>query len=238
MLDKPVYVLCTRQLDEALIEKAADSNVIIDVISFIDTQPLNNKVLQTKLTAFESKKTVAVFTSPMAVSVLFEKIKDLKNWKFYVLSGATLKTLLHHFPKADVAGMADHALGLAQKMVQDKVKKAMFFCGDLHRPELTDHCQKHHVNITELVIYETVHKSIKMDKEYDGVLFFSPSAGESFFKENTPQLDTIFFTIGQTTANSLADKNYTVVTSTSPKPEILVDTVISYYRQLEPVEAN
>lgn len=203
MYGKSVEILCTRPLGEILIKKAADDGINIDVISFISTEPVNNKVLFTKLAALEDKKTVAVVTSAVAVSVLAGKLKELKTWKFYCLSGATQMALKQYYPKAEISGTAMNALELAKIVVQHKVKKAHFFCGDQRRDELPDYLHHYGVNLTEHIIYETVHTPLKVDKNYDGVMFFSPSAVDSYLKENESNKKTVFFAIGQTTESTL-----------------------------------
>jgi uroporphyrinogen-III synthase len=233
MYGKSVEILSTRPLGESLIKKAAENEINIEVISFISTEPVTNKILFTKLSALEGKKTVAVLTSAIAVSVLAGKMKEITGWKFYCLSGATQAALKQYYPKAEIAGTAMNALELAKVMVQHKVKKAHFFCGDQRRAELPDYLHHYGVHLSEYIIYETVHTPLKVDKIYDGVLFFSPSAVDSYLKENESNKKTVFFAIGQTTENSIEEHDIPnkIVVSNEPSANAVVDKVISYFRK-------
>ena len=233
MYGKSVEILCTRPLGETLIQKAAGNGINIDVVPFISTEPVNNKVLFTKLAALEDKKTVAVVTSAVAVSVLAGKLKELKSWRFYCLSGATQMALKQYYPKAEIAGTAINALELAKVIVLQKVKRAHFFCGDQRRAELPDYLHHYGVILTEHIIYDTIHTPLKVEKKYDGVMFFSPSAVESYLKENESNKKTVFFAIGQTTESSIEEHDIPnkIVVSTEPKADAVVDKVIGFFRK-------
>jgi uroporphyrinogen-III synthase len=58
---------------------------------------------------------------------------------------------------------------------------------------------------------------------YNGILFFSPSAVHSFFKKNKANPDTVFFAIGETTANAISVyTNNKIITGNTPaKGELL-----------------
>jgi len=86
------------------------------------------------------------------------------------------------------------------------------------------------INVSEIVVYETVALTQKMTRHYDAILFFSPSAVESFFAKNKTTDDVVFFAIGNTTANAItqfaANK---IIKATSPGKETLVEQMIEYF---------
>ena len=59
------------------------------------------------------------------------------------------------------------------------------------------------IDVNEIEVYQTnmVHHNI--EKNYDGILFFSPSAVQSFFSTNKLNNKTILFAIGNTTASTI-----------------------------------
>jgi uroporphyrinogen-III synthase len=70
-----------------------------------------------------------------------------------------------------------------------------------------------------------------VERVYDGIAFFSPSAVESFFSINTVPEATRLFAIGETTAASIsAYCSNPVVISDSPEKEALVRRMIDYFQ--------
>ena len=73
-------------------------------------------------------------------------------------------------------------------------------------------------------------------KFYDGILFFSPSAVNSFFQLNKIDKQTQVFTIGKTTAESLQqDFNKKIIVADLPLEETMIDKVIAYFNLHKPV---
>jgi uroporphyrinogen-III synthase len=63
---------------------------------------------------------------------------------------------------------------------------------------------------------------------HNAVLFFSPSAVESYLKEN--EIDNkICFCIGYTTAETLKEKTENIIIASQPKIEYVIAEVIKYY---------
>jgi uroporphyrinogen-III synthase len=86
------------------------------------------------------------------------------------------------------------------------------------------------VEVTEIVVYHTIAVPHKLSRDYTAVLFFSPSAVESFFSANKAGDKVIFFAIGNTTA--LAIKKHTanrVLIGDAPGKEELVKDMISFF---------
>lgn len=69
----------------------------------------------------------------------------------------------------------------------------------------------------------------KNTKKIDGILFFSPSAVESYLKLNTIK-DEMCFCIGETTAEALENKKIkNIIIAVKPSVENVIDEVIEYY---------
>ena len=69
-------------------------------------------------------------------------------------------------------------------------------------------------------------------KDYDAVVFFSPSAVEGFFKNNSLNDKTVLFAIGNTTAEEI--KKYSgnkIVISDKPGKKEVIEKVIRFFKR-------
>ena len=109
-----------------------------------------------------------------------------------------------YFGSKLVAGTADSAKGLADIITKNSNSdEVVFFCGDHRRDELSAILREKNIEVNEIVAYKTTLVPHKIEKKYDGILFFSPSAVQSFFQKNKLDEETILFAIGNTTANEI-----------------------------------
>jgi uroporphyrinogen-III synthase len=156
----------------------------------------------------------AIITSQNAVKALLNKDIPIENC-FCV--GEKTKALLKK-NGYKVKAMTNYGKELAEIIV-DKFadEEFTFFCGNLRRDEIPNLLQKYNIRFTEVEVYKTVLKLKKIERTFDGVLFFSPSAVDSFTKENRLE-NTIAFCIGATTAAEA--KKYTNEVNIATKPTI------------------
>ena len=105
--------------------------------------------------------------------------------------------------------------------------EVIFFCGDQRRDELPGLLKKNKIEVKEIVVYKTIATPKKIEKKYDGILFFSPSAVKSFFQKNKLDKQVMLFAIGNTTADEIKkfSKNKIVV-SDVPAGKLLLQKVI------------
>jgi len=90
--------------------------------------------------------------------------------------------------------------------------------------------QQHDIEVNEIVVYQTVPVPHKISKPYHGILFFSPSAVESFFSNNKLPEQTVLFAIGNTTAKEIKKyTNNTIIISGQPGKENLVEAMMEYF---------
>jgi uroporphyrinogen-III synthase len=109
-------------------------------------------------------------------------------------------------------------------------EEVIFFCGNKRRDELPVLLNQHDIEVNEIQVYETKTLKYKIEKDYDGILFFSPSAVESFFSVNKLNKQTVLFAIGNTTANEM--KKFTsnkIVIADEPAKKNLVEKMIEYF---------
>ncbi|MEO8770885.1 MAG: uroporphyrinogen-III synthase [Ferruginibacter sp.] len=227
-----ISILCTRSLDAQLIKEAAGKGIDIDVLSFIETIPIESVEIQQEIEAALNASATVVFTSMNAVEAVHENIIDENpEWTIYCIGNTTKQLVKKYFPLSEIVGTADSAVELAELIVEESTaEEVIFFCGDQRRDELPNNLRQHGIEVNEIVVYQTIALQHKIEKEYLGILFFSPSAVESFFKKNKLSAKTILFAIGTTTASTI--KKYTsnkILVSDQPGKEYLVEKMIEYF---------
>ncbi len=232
-MEHKLHILCTRSLSAALVEKAAEQGIIVDIIPFIETRSLQQEGLIRKMAELTNQRIAAVFSSQHAVESVISLLNNKKpDWTIFCLEGRTQQSASAYFGKSRIAGTAGSAGTLAGLIIAQKnIDEVFFFCGSLRRDELPDQLKEQRIRVTEIIVYETLLKPVSLTKNYDGILFFSPSAVESFFTANRPGKRTILFAIGDTTAGGI--KPYSgnpIAVSRSPDEETMMDTVFNYYQ--------
>ena len=227
-----LQILCTRPLDEELIKEANRKGIDIDILSFIETEPIESVEVQQEIEAVLNAAATAVFTSMNAVEAVEEHVIDEQpEWIIYCIGNKTKELVKKYFPLSRVAGTADNAAELAELIIEESTaEEIVFFCGDLRRDELPSILKQHDIEVNEIVVYQTMLVPHKVHKEYLGILFFSPSAVESFFIKNKLSTTTILFAIGATTASTI--RKYTtnkILIADQPGKENLVEKMIEYF---------
>jgi uroporphyrinogen-III synthase len=234
MLQNNMHILCTRPLDQPLIEKAARKNIYIDVVPFIETAPLLDDETLQQVKTFSLDPIVAVFTSVNAVEAVIAQFSLLKpSWQIFCMGGATKQLVYDFFGEASVTGTARNASLLAEKIISHKtVKEVVFFCGEQRMDDLPETLQRHGITVKEVPVYTTIQTPVAIEKNYDGVIFFSPSAVHSFFSLNTVPVEVVLFAIGKTTTATIQTYcTNKVVTSEWPGKEQMVDLAIQYFTE-------
>ncbi len=231
MQKNKVSILCTRPLNELLIHKAARNNIDIDVVAFIETEPTGNPQIIDKISAYTAQKIIAVFTSMNAVEAVIKHLTFIPNWNIYCLGGITKELVFDFFGEDKVTATAKNASALAEKIMHaPTVTEIVFFCGDHRLDELPETLRHNHIEVNELVVYTTIQLPVFIEKNYTGIIFFSPSAVHSFFSMNTIATNVVLFSIGKTTTATIQTYcGNKIITSEWPGKEQMVENVISYF---------
>jgi uroporphyrinogen-III synthase len=225
-------ILSTRHVGEAWMKDALSQNISVDEIPFIKTNPLLTDKTLREIGQNLTKSSTVVFTSVNAVEAVALKLSSQgPNWKIFCMGYATKQSVEKYFGEKSVAGIANNAKELAGEIINAKIKDVIFFCGDQRRKELQQLLKQNKIEVNEIIVYETVVTPQKIERNYDGILFFSPSAVRSFFQKNQLNNETVLFAIGNTTADEI--KKFTtnkIVISDEPEKRILLEKVISYFK--------
>jgi uroporphyrinogen-III synthase len=220
-------ILSTRPLPQDVLDEAGRNDIVIDVISFIRTEALPAHLIQQQITGELSAN--IVFTSMTAVEAVASSVKSAKSVTIFCIGNATAKLVGEHFGNDVIKGTAENAAALADVIIDAGIKEVVFFCGDQRRDELPATLRAHNITVTEITVYRTIATPQKINKDYSAMLFFSPSAVESFFSENNISNGAVLFAIGDTTANAI--KKFTanqVIIGDEPGKEALARKAIEY----------
>lgn len=229
-------VLSTKKLDPSLVEKAKANGIEITEQEAIQINPLlSSEQLQSLRFLFEGTEPWnIIFTSSNAVEIVYNKIREagLKptGWKIFCIEGKTCETVRSLFPDCEVVDTAAYGKILASRILEHEIKEVYFFCGNIRRDELPEILKKAGIRFNETVVYETILTPVRMEGHYDAVLFFSPSAVESFFAINELDPETICFSIGETT--SCCIRNFTrnnIITSQVSTQENMTEEVMKHF---------
>ena len=231
MQKNKIHILCTRPVGEALLKEATQNDIFIDEISFINTKEIVNTENEKKIREFSHQNINVVFTSMNAVEAVSKFISAKTSWNIFCIGNTTKKLVKKIFGEENISGTAASAEQLADTILEKvNVKKVVFFCADHRREELPEKLKKNGIEVEEIMVYQTIETPEILTKQYDGILFFSPSAVQSFFSKNSLTHNTQVFVIGATTANAI--KLFTqqpVIIAENPGKENLLNLAIKHF---------
>ena len=232
-MDNPINILSTRPVDAILLQEAAEQNVWIECLSFIDTTVCINQNKKERIKALAETKNTIVFTSMNAAEAIIESLEGSKpSWDIYCMGGTTKTIIKDYFGADSIKGIGKDAFSLAEGMITNGTKEAVFFCGNIRRDELPQLLREHKIGLEEMVVYETIVTPQEVNQAYEAVLFFSPSAVNSFFSVNKVSGNTILFAIGNTTAKAISNYSHnTVVKADTPEKDNLVKKAVNHFTQ-------
>lgn len=233
-MSRPIRILSTRGLDAALIGQVQASGISIDILSFIETMPIEDAALKLKVKELGGRGLTVIFTSMNAVEAVVNMLggAPVSSWRIFCIGAATRKLVEKHFGIDAVAGAAPSAAALARVVTDAGNDGVVFFCGDQRREELPGILSQGGVQVHEVVVYRTIETPHVVERSYDGVAFFSPSAVRSFFSVNKADERVCFFAIGETTAAAIQGfaPASPLVVSKAPEKEALVRQIIEYFQ--------
>lgn len=236
-------ILSTKKIDPAL--KAAMEQKGMEVLEeeFISIQPIFSQTKYQEIWPWMSTRsdTAVVFTSQHAVAAVEKYLRGgdayyvPDQWQVFCLNGATKDRVIETLTEEQIIATAPNATELASAIITNgQFKQVVFFCGNQRLDTLPNLLKEAGIEVVEIMVYETIATPVKVASTFEAVLFFSPSAVNSFFSVNTLQKDTPGFAIGTTTAEAIG--NYTnnrVITSEAPTQQEMLTNVWSYLQNID-----
>jgi uroporphyrinogen-III synthase len=199
-----------------------------------DFELFEDDFISTKKQEFElnSINDNLIFTSQNAVQSVLENanVDDLKNKNVFCV-GLKTKILLAE-AGFNVVAYTGYAADLAEiiTLIYSQ-ENYTFFSGNLRKEALPNALTAAGVKFNEIQVYETQLTPIKIKEKIDAILFFSPSAVESYMKQNTIK-NEICFCIGETTAVALDKITKNIIVADQPSVEDVIEDVITEYKEL------
>ena len=221
-MTKQINILSTKKLLPNQKQVLLDANIHLIEEDFIET----------KIKNFELSKVNdnLIFTSQNAVQSVLQhpKCEELKNKNVFSVGMKTKDLLTEN--GFNVIAYTGYASDLAEiiSLIYNK-ESYTFFSGNLRRDVLPNTLKENGITFNEIEVYETNLTSKKMTDKLAGILFFSPSAVESYLKLNTIK-EEMCFCIGETTAEALENKKIkNILIADKPSVENVIDEVIEHY---------
>lgn len=226
-------ILSTKKLKKSERKLLTDANFNV----------IEKKFIKTKKIDFQVKKLneYVIFTSKNAVkSVLKNSVESqVKDKKIFCVGQKTKQFLEknHYLVQENADYASDLGLLIKEKYATHSFT---FFSGNFRRNTLPDLLNDNFIKWNEVVVYETAlnpkkttpsygHPSKGGEVKIDGILFFSPSAIQSYLIENKIE-NKMCFCIGTTTAKSLENKTKNIKIASQPIVENVIKQVIKYYK--------
>ncbi len=226
-----VSILCTRLLDDHLLSNAGSKGIHVDTIAFIVTSPVSSPEMIQQVRSLATQEITAIFTSTNAVDAVTKHLPIKPNWAIYCMGGITKESVYNFFGKPAVVATAKNATALTEKIIENKPSTPIvFFCGDQRLDDLPETLRFHQMPVEEVIVYNTLETPQQIEKNYQGIIFFSPSAVHSFFSINTVPTNVVLFSIGKTTTATIQTYcSNKVITSEWPGKEQMIELVVQYY---------
>ena len=221
-MSNPINILSTKILlshqKQALLNagfSVTEANFIKTENSDFDLKGINDNLIFTSQNAAQSV-------------LLHPKASALKSKKVFCV-GMKTKALLEE-NGFNVEVYLDYASDLAEIITLIYAKESYtFFSGNLRKETLPKALKAAKVNFNEIQVYETTLTPQKIKTPVDGILFFSPSAIESYLKENKIK-NEICFCIGETTAEALEKTTRNIIVADQPSVDNVIEDVIEEYK--------
>ncbi len=229
-----IRLLSTARLPRTLIGEAAEENIDITALPFIETEAIDSAETQQEIENALLLSSIVVFTSQNAVKVVAEAKEDQQpDWLIYCVGEKTTQLAASLFGEQSIYGTANNAASLAALILEEyEPEELIFFSGTSRMDDLPDILEKNGVLVNEINVYHTVAVPHKINNDYDGILFFSPSAVDSFFRYNKINNAQPVFSTGPTTTASLKKKgDFEIITSRKTGKAELISEVMNFYKR-------
>jgi uroporphyrinogen-III synthase len=221
-MQNPISILSTKILLSSQKQALLDAGFLVTESNFIKTEnsDFDLKGINDNL----------IFTSQNAAQsvLLHPKCEELKKKNVFCVGIKTKALLEENNFNVDV--YVDYASDLAEIITLIYSNESFtFFSGNLRKETLPKALKAAKVNFNEIQVYETTLTPQKIKTPVDGILFFSPSAVESYLKDNKIK-NEICFCIGETTASSLETITINIIVADQPSVENVIEDVIEEYK--------
>lgn len=202
-MDRKPRILFTTQLSEQRRTELENGKFLIESEPFITFEYLMPALWRSEV---PENADAWIFTSKKAVKAVSPVILDLELPRHIFAVGAKTGEKLQELGLKVSIPEEYNAKSLAAMMRQLEFQNVVYFCGNLKAANW-NRLLGDDVNLSSIEVYNTKLTSHKMDdlNDFDGIVFMSPSAVDSFSRQNTISDDMQVFCIGPTTEEAARD---------------------------------
>ena len=193
-------VLFTHKIKAKHLEELSQAKFKFDSVSLIET-----KIKDFDVNDIDEAQTDAwIFTSKKAVKAISKNITHLTIPEYVFAVGSSTKKKLSEIGIGAITPVQFTSVHLVHKILEYPVRYCTYFHGNMTASDLSDELEEKGIKVNEVEVYETSFTSKKVNKkDYDAVVFLSPSAFTSFCELNDPKELKTVFCIGSTTAEAI-----------------------------------
>jgi uroporphyrinogen-III synthase len=218
-----ITILSTKKLKKSEKNQFSETNFKVIEKKFIQIKKINFQI--------DSLNEYVIFTSINAVkSLLKNENKHTLRAKKIFCVGQKTKIFLEK-KNFVVQECVDYAEDLGSIIAKKYHHNSFtFFSGNIRKNTLPDILNENNIKWNEVVVYQTSLNPKKIKNEIDGILFFSPSAVESYLIKNPLENQTCFC-IGTTTAKALEHTTKNIKIASQPTVENVIEEVLKHYNK-------
>ncbi len=171
-----------------------------------------------------------IITSKNGVEALLDNFtKEELNFKNIFCVGRRTKKMIQQ-----KIGPVNHTEKNAERLAEYLSKEmkgdsVTYFCSDLRLDTLSKILTENKIEVNEVEAYKTMYSPELVSESIDGMLFFSPSAVNSYLQKNTT--DKVAFCIGASTAKEAQKYFEKVEVAQIPTVESVIELVNLHYVQ-------
>lgn len=228
-------ILSTCLLKEENLQKLELAGINLTQKEFVSYSVIyNDKSFEERLLNYDTQ--ARVFTSKASVRSLYhllqQKTLDIIPKKTF--SVGQVATRMLHEMGISVAARSSNALSLAQIIARNTDIRAVdFFCGTQTLNDLPEYLESKGILVHREEVFEIDMHPVKLDTtRFNGIIFLTPSAVFSFFKDNNLAKNIPVFCIGETTSEAVHYRceNPRMIAD-EPSEEGVIAKVLEYYIQ-------
>ena len=222
--DSAARVFSTKSLSESQ-TKLFHNNIASESSDFI-------KVRSNRIAPKVVKDVIenVIITSKNGVEALLDNFtKEELNFKNIFCVGRRTKKMIQQ-----KIGPVNHAEKNAERLAEYLSKEmkgnsVTYFCSDLRLDTLSKILTENKIEVNEVEAYKTMYSPELVSESIDGVMFYSPSAVNSYLQKNTT--DKVAFCIGASTAKEAQKYFEKVEVAQIPTVESVIELVNLHYVQ-------
>ena len=219
---RQITVLSTRKLKSGQRELLLNRGIGLVERDFISIVPIPFEI--------EDIPENIIFTSKNSVkAILNHPLKEeLQQKNMFCVGDKTAEFLEQQGFR--VSKKANYGADLASEIIRNHSgEKFLFFCGKKRHDALPGGLKEAGVQLAEVEVYDTKPSPKKIDRIFEGVLFFSPSAVKSYCSE-IDLSGSVAFCIGTTTSAEAEKYTDKIVLASTPSIENVIVQVVKYFK--------